>query len=235
VEEVLAAARRDLTWAQSRGELRLEATALSVIARCEAMIGASSTVPGLVTDLERLDERVGRDAAAGEFWSEFAAEALLLAGELERAEARLRWMCETLTRAEVSDDVSLSLCWLGEVAYARGRSAEAEALAQRVEVMPILAGKESEIRWRKLLAKARGRRGEAAEDLAWAAVEIARSTDLTNLRADALHDLGEVLTFAGRASEAVGAFREAHALYQRKGNRVSGAVVRKRLDELVGA
>jgi hypothetical protein len=72
---------------------------------------------------------------------------------------------------------------------------------------------------------AQGREAEAA-GLAGEAVALAERTDMLNLRAAALLDLGAVARAGGRPDDEVAATRRALALYERKGNLAAVAAVR---------
>ena len=61
---------------------------------------------------------------------------------------------------------------------------------------------------------------------------LAGATDFLNHRADALLDLSHVLEASRRGDEAVTAASEALHLYELKGNVISAAATRLRLDEL---
>jgi len=63
-------------------------------------------------------------------------------------------------------------------------------------------------------------------------VTLAGATDFLNHRADALLDLSHVLEASRRGGEAVTAAAEALRLYEAKGNVISAAATRLRLDEL---
>jgi hypothetical protein len=63
-------------------------------------------------------------------------------------------------------------------------------------------------------------------DLAESAVELARSSSDLELEADALVDLGDILTILGRRDEAAARLSEALELYSRKGDRVSASQYR---------
>ena len=75
----------------------------------------------------------------------------------------------------------------------------------------------------------RGQAG-AAHALARHAVELARQTDFVNMLADALVDLAETLSLLGRDGESRAPLAEAIGLYEAKGNVVSAAAARGRLD-----
>ncbi|WP_448619132.1 hypothetical protein [Geodermatophilus sp. URMC 65] len=61
---------------------------------------------------------------------------------------------------------------------------------------------------------------------------LAGATDFLNHRADALLDLSHVLEASRRGGEAVTVAAKALHLYERKGNVISAAATRLRLDEL---
>jgi hypothetical protein len=63
-------------------------------------------------------------------------------------------------------------------------------------------------------------------------VALAERTDLVNLHGDALLDLAAVLDADGRPAEAAEAGADALRLYEGKGNVVSAAATRERLDAL---
>jgi class 3 adenylate cyclase len=90
---------------------------------------------------------------------------------------------------------------------------------------------------RQVKAKVVARRGQRAEgeQLAREAVELARRTQNLSGQADAYADLGEVLALAGRPREAAGAYGEALARYERKGDVVSAERARRARQELLPA
>jgi tetratricopeptide (TPR) repeat protein len=71
-----------------------------------------------------------------------------------------------------------------------------------------------------------------AERLAREAVEIIERTDASNFQAEALYDLAEVLSAAGRTAEATAALEQALERYVRKKNLAMVAQVRPKLEEL---
>ena len=58
---------------------------------------------------------------------------------------------------------------------------------------------------------------------------IGNNTDMPSARGDAHSDLGEILTLAGKTSEADEALQQALALYERKGDLVMTERTRVRL------
>jgi len=147
------------------------------------------------------------------------------AGDLEAAEAELRWGFERLE--EVGEKASLSTvaALLGRVLYAQGRYDEAEsfvdvsdAAAQREDAtsQAMLGGTRA-----KLLAR-RNSFAEA-ESLARSTVALTEETDDLTMQGDAFMDLAEVLRLTGLGDEATAAAEKAVTLYARKGHDVSRA------------
>jgi predicted ATPase/class 3 adenylate cyclase len=152
----------------------------------------------------------------------------MLAGDPAAAAATLRQSYETLTemgersfRSTIAGLLAHALCALGEQAEAEHFSRACEEAAAEEDVF-------SQVLWRSARAKVLAQRGEAeaAEGAAREAIAIAERTDLVNTQADALLDLAEVLTLAGRADEASAAARDAAERFERKGNLVSLARAR---------
>ena len=88
----------------------------------------------------------------------------------------------------------------------------------------------TQIPWRSARAKVLAARGEAedAARLATEAVELARATPQITLRAEALADLAEVLEAVGDQESAGPPIREALALFDQKGDRVSAERLREK-------
>jgi hypothetical protein len=79
------------------------------------------------------------------------------------------------------------------------------------------------VAWRRVRATALARLGRLAEAerLGREAVEIAAATDYTDLHADALAGLGEVLRLADRLPESAAALEHAITLFEAKRNLVA--------------
>src|SRR5262249_51161731 len=94
----------------------------------------------------------------------------------------------------------------------------------------------AQVQWRgvRAIVLARQRRLKAAERLAREAVQLVAGTDLLNLHADALLDLGEVLRLARRKPEARAAVEQAVTAFEAKGNVVQSARARVSLKALSG-
>src|SRR5262249_24420631 len=112
---------------------------------------------------------------------------------------------------------------LAHALYADGADDEADHFTRRSEDLAATDDRFSQALWRGARAKVYARRGDAerAEVLAREALQLYVASESLNERADALSDLAEVLTLAGRVDEARAARLEAAELYARKGNLVS--------------
>jgi class 3 adenylate cyclase/tetratricopeptide (TPR) repeat protein len=201
---------------------RVELSALGALAVLRAMDGQAEAARALVERTMEIGQEFAVRHVAAQI-GQFAGLAMLLAGDAEAAEARLRWGYDLLEgmgdvgwRSELSAD-------LARVLYARGRLDGAEAFAL---ISLEISGAEdlySHTGADGILAKVLAGKGELARavELAEGAVAIADRTDMLNMRADARADLAEVLRLAGRPAEARAALASAIELYRAKGNRSS--------------
>lgn len=230
-EEVLARGRRELDWARSRSALRLEATALWAMATAEAMRDRFGDADELLQEIDSLTQRLTLETVVGESFAEGSGVVDLLLGKPERAEKRLRPICELLERAGLAAYLHTSYPLLGESLYAQGNWEEAERIARRVQQMATLEDAQGEIRWRKLLGKVLAQRGQGGAAHARAAVKIAESTDMLNLTGDALSDLAYVLSAMDHREQAITNLEHAVALYAKKGNLASESSTRRSLEE----
>jgi hypothetical protein len=89
---------------------------------------------------------------------------------------------------------------------------------------------------RAVQARVLSRRGEhdAAEVLAGEAVAIMAKTDYLETHGDALVDQAKVLRESGKADQALGAAREALALFERKGATSLAQQTKRLIDEWSG-
>ncbi len=160
----------------------------------------------------------------------------LLAGDPRAAEREWRDAYELAERIGNTSDVVDKAASLSKALYAQDRLDEAEQFALIAEG----SGSERDIttmctaRSARAKVLARWGRLEEAEELARAALDIARRTDIITTLADTLMDLAEVLRISRRGEEERQVLREALDLYERKGNVVSAARTREFLAELEG-
>jgi tetratricopeptide (TPR) repeat protein len=154
----------------------------------------------------------------------------LLAGEPVTAERELRGVCEHYVRVGELGFLSSAVPYLVDALLAQGRDEEALVLTERwqPEHLTLDEDVDAHVGWRRVRARSLarvGRLGEA-ERLAREGVSMASATDVLELRAQALADLGEVLSLAGRPQESRTALEEALGLYQAKGHAVEAGRIR---------
>jgi tetratricopeptide (TPR) repeat protein len=157
----------------------------------------------------------------------------LLAGESAAAAAFAEEACRLLEEAGDRGWLSSVVGLLAQALYQLDRLEEAAAAAGRSAELGASDDALTQMLWRQVEAKVLARRADPleAEKLAREAVAIGAETDLLDSLGDAYADLAEVLTLAGRNDEAQVAFREALALYGRKGNLVMAERMSTRLRE----
>jgi tetratricopeptide (TPR) repeat protein len=156
----------------------------------------------------------------------------LLAGRPEAAEARLRQGYERLEEMGEKALLASTAVMLAQALFVQGRHSEAAEFCRVSEEAAANEDLSAQVGCRAVRAKLLALEGrlKAAEASAAEAVRLGKRTDFLTLHADALVDLGEVLSQSGRSDEADGALREALELYRRKGDAVSAGRARSRLD-----
>jgi class 3 adenylate cyclase/tetratricopeptide (TPR) repeat protein len=197
----------------------------------------------LLAMLGRFDEAWAIALPAAEHWRELGGEAenddslaevALLAGDHAKAERYIRGMCEMMERRGSVGYLSTYAPKLGRSLCALGRHDEAEAYAERGRELGAEDDFFTQMLWRQVKALVLSHGGEhlEAERLAREAVEIAAHTDALNWQGDALCDLAEVLSTAGRLGEAADTLEQALERYQRKQNLAMAGQVRPTLEAL---
>jgi tetratricopeptide (TPR) repeat protein len=156
------------------------------------------------------------DAAA----SHAEAYTALLAGDLDRADRCLRQGRQLLSQMGERAVLASVEGYLGIVALAQGRHAEAERRARECRRLASADDVSPQVLWRQIRARILAIRGQykRARVLAEEAVALAAATDQLNLRADALVDLAIVLRTGGASAEAKRALQSAIACHEEKEN-----------------
>ncbi len=209
-----------------------EAAILRHLAGLHAMLGRFGLARRLLATSNAAYADLGLTLNAATSQNEAVIE--LLAGNPAAAEQSLRAGCRALEEMGERMFLPTTAAFLARAILEQGRDLEAEALA---DLSARLAGPTdllSQVLWRGVRARVLIRRAELqeAEALAREAVTLAGATDFLNHRADALLDLSHVLEASRRGGEAVTVAAKALHLYERKGNVISAAATRLRLDEL---
>ena len=215
---------------------RVEAGVLLAEAELSAMLGRFDGVRQTIDRAEAILRELGLTLLA--LTSEEVRGAVeMLAGDPIAAERALRRTYEGLERLGERGFLSTTGAELAQTLYAQGRYDEAEHYASMSEEAGASDDIATQLPVRGVRAKVAARRGrwEGAEEVARAAVDLARPTDALTLRAEASIDLAEVLGLAGRTAEALSALEDAARLFDAKGNVASGSRARAVLEEMAAA
>ena len=218
--------------ARAGEDRRTHAIILCVQAHLAAMDGRFDQArEAYMKSREVLDELGWRFHAALTSLDSGAVE--MLAGDPVAAERELRMDYETLNEMGERDYMPTTAALLAEALYEQSRFGDAESFAQISETFAASEDITSQFLWRCVRAKVAAQRGEpAAETLVQEALELTEKTEELESQAQVFMDLAEVLELSGRSDEAVPHLREALARYDAKGNVVSAARARERLDAL---
>jgi predicted ATPase len=219
---------------QVRNDRRSAAATLYSLAGLYAMIGRFDAARELLNLACRMLEDLGFVTLSSSF-TQYEGLVEILAGDLARAEERLKFGLGRLEEMGEKAFVSSLAALLAEVLYRQERHEEAKRFVDRSEETAAPDDLAAQIAWRTVRAKilAAAGRLEDAETLARRAVSLAGKTDRSNQHAAARVALGEVLHKRGRPEEAEAAVRKALALYEAKGNIVAAERVHSLLAGLV--
>jgi len=147
----------------------------------------------------------------------------------------LRQGLETLQRiGDVGHQVSVAADLALVLLEMDGREREVLTLADAHVPLMIEDDVDAVVRWDAARARAMARLGDGAEGerLARRSVERAWATDYSDLRGLTQVALAEVLQGSGRTEEAAEALRKAVAVHEAKGNVVSAAITRQKLEDI---
>ncbi len=210
-----------------------ESYALDVLAMHEAMVGrfdeARATASRAMDIL--LDLGLHFQAALE---AEVSGVVEMLAGDPEAAERLLRRSAEALEAMGETGGLSTVAALLGQSLCLQGRYEEAERFALLSRESSSRDDIDSQVGWRRVLAKVLAQRGESseAERLAREAIALAGDGEFPVMQADTLMDFAEVLARALRPRDAASSVEAALRLYEEKGDQVSASKARALLDEL---
>ena len=156
------------------------------------------------------------DAAA----SHSEAYAAILAGDLDRADRQLRTGRRVLIEMGERAVLASVEGYLGLVALAQGRPAEAERKARQCRRLASADDVSPQVLWRQVHARVLASRNSPrkARILAEEAAELAATTDQLNIRADALVDLAIVCKEGADPAGSTRAVEAAIDLYREKEN-----------------
>jgi class 3 adenylate cyclase/tetratricopeptide (TPR) repeat protein len=168
--------------------------------------------------------------------SQHAGHVELLAGDSAAAEREFRLGYEMLGALGETGFRSTMGCLLAQTLVEQGRDEEAEQIvaeAERLTQSDDVDAQAGTKVVRALLLARQGRYDEAVE-LGREAVALRAASDYLDAHAGALLNLATAYQEAGRSEEARASYKEAAALYERKGNLVMAGRVGGLLAELVG-
>jgi class 3 adenylate cyclase/tetratricopeptide (TPR) repeat protein len=221
---------------QVRDDRRAAAATLYPLAGLYAMTGRFDAARHLLDQACRTLEDLGFITLTSSF-TQYEGLVEILAGNLARAEERLKFGLGRLEEMGEKAFVSSLAALLAEVLYRQGRHDEAKRFIDQSEQMAAPDDLAAQIALRTVQSKLLATVGrlEEAKALAFRAVSLAQKTDRSNQHAAARIALGNVLQKRGLPQEAEAAIRKALALYQAKGNTVAAEGVRALLAGMVPA
>jgi tetratricopeptide (TPR) repeat protein len=160
----------------------------------------------------------------------------MLAGDPAAAEAELRRDYEALDGMGEKYYLSTTAGYLASALFQLERDDEADGFTEITERLAADDDISSQFLWRTVRGRVLARRGrlDEAEALIREALELITRAEEPDSKATVLTDLAEALVLAGRPDEARTALEEARSIFQAKGNVVSAAKARARLDALAG-
>ena len=216
---------------RARGEPTLIPVVDSMLAVLEAMRGRFTEARTRYASSRETLEELGLRFRFAQF-AMYAGLAELIAGDAGEAERQLRPAYEELEAMGESGILSTTAAVLARAVYRQERFDDALRLTEISERAASPDDIVSQVLWRGTRARVLADRGhtEPAEQLARHAVALARQTDFVNMLADALVDLAETRSLLGRDGDSRAPLTEAIGLYEAKGNVVSAAAARGRLD-----
>ncbi len=204
------------------------AVTLHPLGLLHAMEGDFDEARRLISEGDEILRELGRMESAV---SHHQAWVEMRAGRPDLAEVGLRLGYEELERMGERDLLATTAALLAQAVYAQDRLEEADELCRVSESIAAEEDVATQVFWRGVRARICARRGDVEEAVALGrhAVRISEPTDLLLVRADALFDLEEVMRLGGRQDDAQSAARAALELCELKGDAVSAARARSRL------
>jgi len=221
---------------QGLSDRQAQGKALCTLAQLRAMYGEIAAARKLYREGREMLNDLGRGVVAASTAIDLASFEFL-GGDLAAAEREVREDYEFLTAAGETYYLSTVAAMLARLVRDQGRADEALSLSEVAEKVTADDDFLSQSIWRAVRAPIVAATGNPAlaEELARAAVELARSTEAPVIQADALAELAVVLDVAKRRDEARAVRQEALVLYEGKGNVVAAARCRALLDEALEA
>ena len=190
------------------------------------MAGAEEDARTYLERSRRRHEELGLTLSRAH-WTVLSGMALLYRGDLEAAEAELRWGYQTLRDIGERAALSTVAAYLASVLVAEGRHAEEEALPVESEQAAAAGDLASQIAARGTRLPGRLAVGDTtgAGDLGRAALALAENTDGLELVGYAHTRLAAVVAAAGDSRAAAAETSAASSAYRAKGDVVSAPML----------
>lgn len=226
--------RAERTLAVAAGQKLVEQWILSSLSTLYAKAGRFDEARECLRRVMTFAEQFATEIRMAAICGFRAATVEWFAGNLEKAESRLRRSYEALERFGESGMRSTVAVRLAGVLVAQGHFEEAEDFLRIGEETSTSDDLASEVPLRLARAEIKVARGQAreVEALVREALSILEGTDDLGARADALLSHARVLRAMGKSDEAVSAVEGALRLFAQKGNVVMGREAQELLDEL---
>jgi tetratricopeptide (TPR) repeat protein len=216
-----AIARCEQYLAEYPDDRLLGASVGTVLAGLRAMEGDFDEARGLYSSARAVHEELGRHFRIATVASIINAEIEQLAGQPGEAVSVLRWAYDTVSEMGAMGATATVAAFLADALALDGRNSEAVEMSSFAEEHAPPSDVVTQAIWRM----ARGRAvaeddPPAAEELAGAALSMARETDYPDLEARALTCVAHV---KGPGAEQAALLAEARSLYAAKGNAAAAA------------
>ncbi|MEO7336648.1 MAG: adenylate/guanylate cyclase domain-containing protein [Caldimonas sp.] len=216
------------------GDRQVQGLVMCKLAQLQAMKGRFDAARELYTEGRALLRDLGENMRLASSSIDVAVVELL-ANDPAAAEAALRADYDALVHMGETYFLSTMAAMLARAVREQGRDAEAIEITRVAETAAAPDDVDAQVLWRSIRAPLLARAGsiDEAEALARAAVVVAQGTEIPVLRATSLVELSAVLEMTGRTAEARQLLKEATDIFMTKGDDVSSARLKARIDALL--
>jgi class 3 adenylate cyclase/tetratricopeptide (TPR) repeat protein len=216
------------------GDRKAAAVTTRALALLEAMRGRFGAARDLYRKSRATLDELGWHLHAA-LTSQFSGPVEMLAGHPAAAEAELRRDYTALEKMGEKYYLSTTAGYLAAALLQQGRDEEADRVATVSERLATPGDISSQFLWRTVRGRVLARRGLAkdGEAMVQEALEIISHAEEPDSQAAVWADLAEVLAIGGRRAEARTALQKAASVFEAKGNIVSAAQAKQRLETLV--
>lgn len=245
--QVASQAEKVRDWARRQGIRSVERDARNVLARAKAMEGDFDAARAEIEAVKTITPSSQEPLLwVADDMTEASVD--MLEERFGEAEKRLRRAYDRLDELRGRGPLAIVAVMLARALLAQGRDDEAERLARECEEIAPESQLDAQIKHREIRAVVLAKRGTTAarrgdeetaaaaaaeaERLARDAVTLSERSEQLDSRAQALHDLAEVLARTGQWDEAAAVVQQASELWRQKGNQVSSGKAPQLLEKL---